>query len=706
VATATRTEAPRDLTPGADLDAAAEEPRSDGLVYQPALDSLRALAVLAVIAYHDNYSWAEGGFLGVDFFFVLSGFLITTLLVLEHRRRATIRLAAFWARRARRLLPAVLLVLCFIAVYTRLVALPWDREAIRDDGLASLFYVANWRFIFDGQSYFQLFSAASPLRHMWSLAIEEQYYLVWPLVVFVCLRLGRGSLRALGAVCAVGAIASVVAMRLRFEPGDPTRAYYATDARAHGLLIGALLALLFVVWRPGARGRAALTLLSTVAFVAVLVAWYSTSGTDPAYYRGGSAIFAVASASVIAGAMQPGALSAALSITPLVWIGRISYGLYLWHWPINVWLVPSRVSLGPNELNLLRLGATFAAAIASYHLVERPIRERTFRPRTAAIVFAPAAAVVAGVLLLSTGGSTPPPSYLVGVAPPPIVAEAAGAGSASPDVVVPDVGPPPTFVWGFGDPLICGDPRSEETEEARQAASDGGLSLPDAARQQRILLIGDSTACSLWPGLDAVSERHGIRADQGSVFGCGIAIGEFTTTRNEAVTPNSSRCQPFLDYVLPRALTRAEPTVVVWMSIWEKSDLVVDGRTIVADTPEWETEIISRMDAALTRLTSGGARVVMLTEAAPAPNPAQGTETFDRKADDAGYVRLNALLRRFAARHPDKVVLVDLAAKICPSGPPCPENVEGLHARPDGRHFTPTSAVWAARYVLSETFTR
>jgi hypothetical protein len=219
-----------------------------------------------------------------------------------------------------------------------------------------------------------------------------------------------------------------------------------------------------------------------------------------------------------------------------------------------------------------------------------------------------------------------------------------------------------------------------------------------------MLLIGDSTACSLWPGLNAVGQSEGIATDQGSVFGCGIAIDEFTSTRNEAVTPNSNRCRAFLDYVEPRALARARPTVVVWMSIWEKSDLVVDGRTIVADTPEWETEIMSRMDGALARLTSGGARVVMVTEAAPAPNPAQGTETFDRKADDEGYVRLNALLRRFAARHPDTVAIADLAEKVCPGGPPCPSDVEGLHVRPDGRHFTPTAAVWAARYVLEETF--
>ena len=230
------------------------------------------------------------------------------------------------------------------------------------------------------------------------------------------------------------------------------------------------------------------------------------------------------------------------------------------------------------------------------------------------------------------------------------------------------------------------------------------FAVPVAAQQQRVLLIGDSTACSLWPGLHAVGDAQGISTGQGSVFGCGIAIDEFTSTRNEAVTPNSSRCRPFLDWAIPHALARVRPTVVIWMSVWENSDLVVDGRTIVADTPEWETEITKRMDATLAELTANGARVVMVTEAAPAPNPAQSTETFDRSADDAGYSRLNVLLQRFAARHTDNLTIVDLASQLCPDGPPCPEKIDGLHARPDGRHFTPTAAVWAARFVLSETF--
>jgi len=164
-----------------------------GIRYQPALDGLRAFAVAAVIAYHFGAGWAPGGFLGVDAFFVLSGFLITSLLLTEWGRNGRISLPGFWARRARRLLPALLVVLGAIALYAAVLAPASQLDTLRGDGISSLFYFANWHFVLSGQSYFDLFSLPSPMRHLWSLAIEEQFYLVWPLVVLACLRVGRGS---------------------------------------------------------------------------------------------------------------------------------------------------------------------------------------------------------------------------------------------------------------------------------------------------------------------------------------------------------------------------------------------------------------------------------------------------------------------------------------------------------------------------------
>jgi peptidoglycan/LPS O-acetylase OafA/YrhL len=681
--------------------------------YHPALDGIRGVAVLAAIAYHDNYGWMAGGFLGVDMFFVLSGFLITTLLVIELRQHGTIRFAQFWARRARRLLPAVLVVLAFVAFFTYFVAVPWQRGSIRSDMLSSLLYVANWRFIFNDQGYFAAFSEASPLRHMWSLAIEEQYYLVWPVVVFVCIKLARGSLRLLAVVCAIGVALSVYAMRARFQLDNPSAAYYATDARAHTILIGALLGIGLLIWSPGRVARLVLAALGVVAAVVVVIRLHDTSATTAGFYRGGSFFFALVTAALIAGALQPGLLSAVLAFRPLAWIGTISYGLYLWHWPIDVWLIPSRVPFSGNALNLLRLLVTFGLATLTFYVVERPIRTRTWRPRITAAAFVPAIAIAMVAILFvfgAGGGGLTPLRQALGVqadvvAAAPVVsngtvgspATARGGGAEE---------QPPSYIWGYGDPLICGPPRPNETQEATTAAT-GALvpRLPASVRNERVLLVGDSTACSLWPGLDAVGRAEGIRTDQGSVFGCGVASGQVTTTRDEAITPHSSRCDSLVDVTLHNAFVRMQPSVVVWMSIWEKSDLVVGGdKILVAGTPEWQSAIDGRMDAALDRLTATGARVVMVTEAAPGPNPAADTDQVDHDADTVGYARLTDLQRRFQARHRDKVTIVDLASQVCPSGSPCPSDVDGMQIRPDGHHFTPSASTWAASWLYTQMF--
>ena len=196
---------------------------SPAFPHQPALDGLRAVAVLAVIAYHLGYGWARGGFLGVDTFFVLSGTSSRRSSSWSSTGPRRIDLRAFWARRARRLLPALLLVLGAVTVWAALVLRPDQLGSLRGDGLATLFYGANWRFVASGQSYFDVFSAASPLRHAWSLAIEEQFYLVWPLIAFACLRLARGRTRLLGAFCIAGAAGSIVLMASLYDPADPSR---------------------------------------------------------------------------------------------------------------------------------------------------------------------------------------------------------------------------------------------------------------------------------------------------------------------------------------------------------------------------------------------------------------------------------------------------------------------------------------------------
>ncbi|HEX3946691.1 MAG TPA: acyltransferase [Acidimicrobiales bacterium] len=384
--------------------------------YLPALDGLRAFAVAGVLAYHLGFGWASGGYLGVDLFFVLSGFLITSLLLEEWVGTARIRLGAFWARRARRLLPALLLVLVAIAVYVVLngrygsstSAGQVDLSGLRGDALATLFYVANWHSIFAHQSYFAQFSAPSPLEHTWSLAIEEQFYLVWPPVLLLILALAKGSWRRIGmVVTVVGALASAGLMALLYHPGgDPTRLYFGTDTHAFDMLAGATIAMVAAARpQPGPRVRWALHISAPVAAAALGVFWV-VAGTPAQLprswmFQGGFLLCAVLAAIVVADVRQfhQGPLGMVLSIQPLRWIGAISYGIYLWHWPIFVYLNGARTGLSTLPLDLLRVGLTLLVATASYYLVERPIRQRRLKgwPRFA---LAPAAAAVTAVVVV------------------------------------------------------------------------------------------------------------------------------------------------------------------------------------------------------------------------------------------------------------------------------------------------------------------
>jgi len=217
---------------------------SSSFTYRPAIDGLRTVSVAAVFAYHLNFNWATGGFLGVDVFFVLSGYLITSLMLNEWRQFGSINVLAFWARRARRLFPAIFALLISIAIYATWFASADQIEDLRGSMFATMLYVQNWWLIAEELSYFDLYSAPSPLRHAWSLAIEEQYYLIWPLLFVVAIRFGGhlNLLRNLLLLCITGIVASVLCMAFVFDPADPSRAYYGTDTRAHTLLTGAILA--------------------------------------------------------------------------------------------------------------------------------------------------------------------------------------------------------------------------------------------------------------------------------------------------------------------------------------------------------------------------------------------------------------------------------------------------------------------------------
>ena len=293
-------------------------PKKTAGPYWPALDGWRGLTIWFAISVHAGY-FTAGGVLSLDTFFVLSGFLITGLLLREWMRHDEehIDLLRFWARRARRLLPALFVVLGAVLVYAAFLASPLGLDRVRGDVLGSLFYVANWRFILSGQSYFSTFTAPSPVLHVWSLAVEEQFYLFWPPMVLGVLWIARRRFQARGAVAAVGvvallgAIASAVLMASLYVPGgDPSRVYYGTDTRAQAMLIGAALAVIVTLHGPirSRVGRSLLSVGAVIGFVAVVLPWFATNATrvhDVFYGRFGLLAYSVASAVVIWRLTQP-----------------------------------------------------------------------------------------------------------------------------------------------------------------------------------------------------------------------------------------------------------------------------------------------------------------------------------------------------------------------------------------------------------------
>src|SRR5215831_5826174 len=347
----------------------------------PGLDGLRALAVLAVIAYHLGLGWAPSGMLGVGVFFTLSGYLITDLLLAQHEITGRLQLADFWLRRARRLLPALFVMLAVVAAWVTLL----DRDqlpAIRGAVASSAACVGNWWLIAQHSSYFAQFAPPMPLGHLWSLAVEEQFYLIWPWLLLLGLRWARGRRRArtrLAEATLLLAAVSAVAMALLYRPGyDPTRIYDGTDTRAFAVLIGAALAF---VWPSRHLGRNVtetarwiLDGIGMTGLVIIAVLIWRIGEYSPFLYRGGMVLLSVGTALTVGAAASPASrLGVLLGIRPLRWVGVRSYGIYLWHYPIIVLTTPANGRDGLAR-GALQIAAAFGVAALSWRFVEEPVR--------------------------------------------------------------------------------------------------------------------------------------------------------------------------------------------------------------------------------------------------------------------------------------------------------------------------------------------
>jgi peptidoglycan/LPS O-acetylase OafA/YrhL len=582
----------------------------------PALDGLRAFAVTAVIAYHLNLTHAGGGYLGVDVFFVLSGFLITGILIEERVRTGRIALKAFWARRARRLLPALLLMLSALALYVGLGSPGLDRSTLRPDALSTLLYGANWHLIFTHSSYFAQFSAPSPLLHTWSLAIEEQFYLLWPLILLLLLRVTRGSRRLLtGAILALAA-GSAGLMALLYHPGvDPSRIYYGTDTRAFELLIGAALAVVMAGRsRPSRAGRRALHTAGFVAIGAVAAAC-ATVPPQGWMWRGGLVAVGVLTAVVIASISLPrsGPLGAVLSLPPIRWIGIISYGLYLWHWPVIVLMTRAKTGLSVWPLRGAQIGTMLALATASYLLVERPIRrarwagwKRWLTAPTA--VLATAAAVV--------------------------------AATAVPSTVAAAVAPPAT------------SPRP-------------ALAAATPTPSTSVMVVGGNTALSLVSGMEDAAGGHGLAVHNAAGPGCSMAEGSTADDLDGLTRPTTESAACRWRVAWPRQLQQWRPTVAyVSFGAEDTADHLIDGRWMTVGTPEWQAYYQGELAQVAALLGSGGARVVIAT-VPQYPQPSVAGKRSPTFADPVRVAALNAVYRSFADAHPE-VTLYDMASQVAP----------------------------------------
>src|SRR5579875_126712 len=376
--------------------------------YNAGLDGIRAVAVLGVIAYHLDLGWASGGLLGVGVFFVLSGYLITDLLVAAIRTRGARSFGQFWVRRARRLLPALFAMLLVTVAWATLL----DRSqlpTLRSDLLPAVFYYSNWWYIFHHVSYFAQYGPPSPLGHLWSLAIEEQFYLVWPFAVLASLRWVRDR-RVLVAGCLLLAAASAIEMGVLFVPfTDPSRVYDGTDTRAFELLIGAALAIAWPRDRRVApitvRARTVLEAVGAAALLGILVLYWQTSQYEPFVYRGGMVLLSVLTAILIAVCVHPGArVARVLGVGPLRWIGERSYGIYLWSVPVIVLTSPAN---DKEDLvrGVLQVAGIFVAAALSWRFVEEPVRHGALGRRWHDLTEKVRSGQWAGLLRGSQGGA-------------------------------------------------------------------------------------------------------------------------------------------------------------------------------------------------------------------------------------------------------------------------------------------------------------
>lgn len=506
----------------ATVNRAAAASRHPPIPYLPGLDGVRALAVLAVVLYHLGVAGVPGGFLGVDVFFVLSGFLITSLLVEEHRRVGRLDLKRLFLRRARRLLPALwamLLATCATA------ALLFREELteLRGDVPAALLYVSNWSSLVGERSYFESVGRPPLLQHLWSLAIEGQFYVAWPVGVALLLRFAgpRRIARAalVGAGLSTAAMAVVAVLAGYPIPNDPSPVYLGSATHAMGLLLGAAVG---AAWSPWLAARGAhpagavaarapwrLEVLAAVALIGLLAAFWRVDELSAALYRGGFGLVSVLAAALVAALAHPGSrVGRLLGAQPWRYLGQRSYGIYLWHWPVFMLTRPGfELPLGGGIAVAVRVGLTLALAEASYRWVELPVRRGAVGPWWARTRTAARGArgvhrfrVVAGPVAL---GALVVALAVVLAAPPVVARERGGPVSvvARPPAAAPT--PVPASPPPIADPPPSAEAPPAPVAPAAPPAPVAPVAPAAPAPPPPTTVVGDSVMAAIAPALTA-----------------------------------------------------------------------------------------------------------------------------------------------------------------------------------------------------------
>lgn len=681
-----------------------EQKPSAGISYQPALDGVRALAVLAVLLFHAEVVGFGGGYLGVSVFFTLSGFLITSLLVAETEANGKVGLGAFYARRAKRLLPASVLLVVLVMIAS--LATDWfDGVAdLRAHIVGSLLQVANWVFLAGGGSYQELLQqaagAASPLEHYWSLAIEEQFYWLWPIAFVGLWKLGRsprGRLILLGAVTAVFvAVAPITA-----AVWGSDAAYWASPARAAEILIGALLALAL----SGRSVPVRLWVLAPISLLilAVCVVTFPTVG-GPAY-SGWLPAIGLLSGGLLLGLQVDSPIRAACSIAPLVWIGKISYGVYLFHWPIFVVMNEERIGVDGPLLLALRLATTFGIAQLSYLYFEQPIRKASsigIRPTMAYAVGATAAVIVAAVIVVpgadsdywSTSTEVAEAAALDTDDAPLLAAEATTIAAPVVESTT-TTEPAPT-----DDEVVA--PVEVTTTSTSTTTTSTVPPIPELSRPVRVIVAGDSTGEAYGSGVVswAAAAPELAQAELNVQRGCGFLRGGDYLLEGDWFEVRDG-CIDWLEDDLPARVAATGADVVLMITTsWDVLDhRWDDGDGFAPDSEELRSRLLFDFTQTTDAALANGASSVVWVKA-PLPNPLWLSRDTAQERPERHAV-LHDVMDEIAESRPDDVYVIDLLGYFDDVGYSTDTDV-----RPDGVHVTPEAAQVIATDFLGEQLIR